>query len=1141
MKKNLKTKLIALICCLTAAFSVGGMVACDEKPGDVPPGPQTPSEPVQLSIPALVRNGNVASWEEVPGATKYKYKINGGEEQETVGRSITLSLGDTFQVMAVGDGVDYLDSAWSSVIRYVMHDLARPVVTLNGDVASWTAVPNASGYKYTVNGVEKTTNGTSVTLENGQTIRVVAVGDGVSYKDSLPSFPVTYSAYILTVTQDLPNAGVVYGAGAYKAGETADLTVTPNEGYLFLGWYIGGVCVATSPSYTVEDINASITVETRWQKKSYTISAVKNGEGVVAGGGNYLYGDSVTLTAQAATGHTFVGWYDGTNKVSSDATYVFAATASKTLTAKFEINQYTVSVSAQEGGNVWGGQKYNHGETVTVEALAKVGYVFDGWYENNQKVVGAGEIYTFTATANRTLVAKFVVRTYTLSVSAGVGGTVSGGDKVMEIAHGEEVAVLAIPSTGYNFAGWYEGTTKVWDRADYPFTMLSDRNLIAKFVSDVCTVDLTATEGGRVDGAGEYNYGSQITVRAISNTGYTFEGWFEGNTKVAISLVYTFTVTNHMQLEARWTINSYTLTLNTNLDGVGTVSGGGKYTYGQSGTVIATTTNSDYVFAGWYEGTTKVSSNASYTLTITSNRTLTATWELRACVLTLATDFDIAGTLTGDGSYKFKDSVQLKATAGTNYTFLGWYDGDQLLSDSPSFLYQITEDVTITAHWQDDWKKLEGYAYYTMKQHGNDVMPIVGFNSPNAATSEMGRTDNLPSQITDANYRILQESGVNTIVGWWNDWTNGKLQDDILRELDLADKYGISYIVNNRDALYLTSASQVNTHAAYMSKPAYGGTILIDEPGAVNFNDIAKATRAWEQSSYSDTMAYVNMLPNYAADWQLDNCQGTQGATYTGPAYKGYEEWIQRYLSIVKPEVFSYDHYPYLFTQPSFFRDGWYTNLSNVRYWTAKAGVPYWVYGQLGGWPEYGQVIDSSTKHLTFGHTALQFNSMLSYGAKGIQYYNYFMPPNYTNAKDYTSATLADGSPTPFYAQIQRINKQVAAVDDVLLRCAWKGIIPLNSSPAPIPDGDKLSSYAALVSASASGDAIVGCFEYRDIGWAYYVTTNNVYNASTVTLNFNGSYKLRKVQDGVSSETTSNKITLSIPAGDGVLVVVPKN
>ena len=313
-----------------------------------------------------------------------------------------------------------------------------------------------------------------------------------------------------------------------------------------------------------------------------------------------------------------------------------------------------------------------------------------------------------------------------------------------------------------------------------------------------------------------------------------------------------------------------------------------------------------------------------------------------------------------------------------------------------------------------------------------------------------------------------------------------------------------------------------------MSKPAYAGTILIDEPGAVNFADISAATRAWETSSYSNTLAYVNNLPNYAAQWQLEDCQGT-GGSYSG-SFSNYEQWVKLYLDTVKPQVFSYDYYPYLFTQPSYFRDGWYTNLSNVRYYTAKAGVPYWVYGQLGGWPEYGQVIDDNTLHLTYGHTALQFNSMLSYGAKGIQYYNYFMPPNYAhNSKNYTSATMADGTATPYYEHIQKINKQVAAIDHILLRCAWKGIIQLNNSPAPISSGDIVPNYGALTSSSAVGDAIIGCFEYRDIGYAYYITTNNVYNASTVTLNFNNSYTVTKVQEGVESTATGSSVTLTIP------------
>ena len=849
------------------------------------------------------------------------------------------------------------------------------------------------------------------------------------------------------------------------------------EDYTFLGWYYQ----EEKWSFVEDVVTCDMTLTAKWERdlQTYTVTLDKNiaEAGMVEGNGNYVEGTEVTLRAQTNEGYTFLGWHDGSTFVSTDTTYKFTPTSSVEIEARWEKKTYTVTLLA-DPANV---------------------------------------------------------------------GTVSGGGTC---EHGDNVTITAeTTDSDYVFVGWFDEAGEEWSK-EATCTLenvTAGITLTAKWEKSLDTYVVTLTqnlaEGGTVTGGGNYTEGTEVTLQAQTNEGYTFLGWHDGSTFVSTDATYKFTPTSSVEIEARWEKKTYTVTLIASPEEAGTVSGGGTWQHGESGTLIATTTDSNYIFKGWYDAQDNLkSSEPSYTLDdVTANVTLTAKWELRQVELTLASDFDIAGTLTGEGTYSYNESVQLVATANTNYTFLGWYDGDTLLSNSPTFSYQVKDDKTITAHWQDDWKEIEGYAYWTMPQHGNDVMPIVGFTDPSASTDDMGRTEGFESQITEKNWKILADSGVNTVVSWWNDWTNANLHDDILLAMDFAEKYGVSYIVNNREAMSLTTSGQVDAHAEYVSKPAYGGTILIDEPGAVNFADIASATRAWETSNYSDTLAYVNMLPNYAAQWQLEDCQGT-GGTYEG-AFSNYEEWVKLYLDTVKPQVFSYDHYPYLFTKPNYFRDGWYTNLSNVRYYTAKAGVPYWVYGQLGGWPEYGQTIDSSTLHLTYGHTALQFNSMLSYGAKGIQYYNYFMPPNYASAGNYTSATMADGTPTPYYEHIQKINKQVAAIDHVLLRCAWKGIIQLNSSPSTIPGGDKVATYGALSNTpvTGSGNAIVGCFEYRDLGYAYYVTTNDVYNASTVTLNFNNSYNLTKIQEGVESKTSGSSITLNIPAGEGVLVVVPHN
>jgi hypothetical protein len=69
--------------------------------------------------------------------------------------------------------------------------------------------------------------------------------------------------------------------------------------------------------------------------------------------------------------------------------------------------------------------------------------------------------------------------TYTINVSAGVGGSVGGGGIYEE---GASVAVTATASPGYKFEGWYENSVKKSGDLTYEFTASSDMNLEAKFV-----------------------------------------------------------------------------------------------------------------------------------------------------------------------------------------------------------------------------------------------------------------------------------------------------------------------------------------------------------------------------------------------------------------------------------------------------------------------------------------------------------------------------------------------------------------------------------------------------------------------------------------------------------------------------------
>ena len=67
-----------------------------------------------------------------------------------------------------------------------------------------------------------------------------------------------------------------------------------------------------------------------------TLTANPTNGGTVSGGGTFQAGTSITVTAEAAEGYTFVNWTEEGEEVSTAASYMFEVTATRSLTANFE-------------------------------------------------------------------------------------------------------------------------------------------------------------------------------------------------------------------------------------------------------------------------------------------------------------------------------------------------------------------------------------------------------------------------------------------------------------------------------------------------------------------------------------------------------------------------------------------------------------------------------------------------------------------------------------------------------------------------------------------------------------------------------------------------------------------------------------
>ena len=141
------------------------------------------------------------------------------------------------------------------------------------------------------------------------------------------------------------------------------------------------------------------------------------------------------------------------------------------------------------------------------------------------------------------------------------------------------------------------------------------------------TITATAnpTAGGSVTGTGEYASGSTCTLTATPNTNYTFTNWTVGNTVVSTNATYSFTVTANRTLKANFTYTppTYTVTATANPTAGGSITGAGSYSSGSTCSLTATPATG-YAFSNWTSGNTVVSTNATYSFTVTANRTLTA-------------------------------------------------------------------------------------------------------------------------------------------------------------------------------------------------------------------------------------------------------------------------------------------------------------------------------------------------------------------------------------------------------------------------------------------------------------------------------------------------------------------------------------
>ncbi len=147
-----------------------------------------------------------------------------------------------------------------------------------------------------------------------------------------------------------------------------------------------------------DSVPADVTALTvQWTVPTYAVTLHPNGGTINSGNViGYTYGVGATLPTaddMTYTGHTFKGWYDNENLTGSPVTAIGGTgTGNKEYWAKWEINQYTITVKPENGkADITITQDY--GTAITAPAdPTREGYAFMGWDREIPKTMPAENI-----------------------------------------------------------------------------------------------------------------------------------------------------------------------------------------------------------------------------------------------------------------------------------------------------------------------------------------------------------------------------------------------------------------------------------------------------------------------------------------------------------------------------------------------------------------------------------------------------------------------------------------------------------------------------------------------------------------------------------------------------------------------------
>ncbi|MBI5585757.1 MAG: fibronectin type III domain-containing protein, partial [Deltaproteobacteria bacterium] len=420
------------------------------------------------------------------------------------------------------------------------------------------------------------------------------------------------------------------------------------------------------------------------------------------------------------------------------------------------------------------GTTFGAGTVVSLTASPSVSSLFTGW---SGACSGTTSPCSVTMSANRSVAASFILKTYTLTASAGTGGSISSTG-ASTVNYGDNKIYTITPNSGYQIASVTVDGTPVGAVGSYTFSSVTANHAIAvTFVANTYTLTVAKTGAGsgvvtNTPTGTSFGSGTMVSLTAAPSSSSTFTGWSgacSGTTNPC-----TVTMSANRSVTANFSLKTYTLTASAGANGSINPAGSVTVNHGESRT-FTITPGTGYRVANVLVDGVSLGAVGAYTFSaITGNHTISASFAPNTYTLTVGLTGTGSGTVTNSPagtSFVTGTVVRLTAAPNANSIFSGWSGACSGAANPCSVTINANTTVTAT------------FALEAIKPSSVIINPTPGATLRQSSCTITGSaTDGGGSGVqkvevsTDGGTTWKQTAGTNPWTYTWNIPGNGSYQ-----------------------------------------------------------------------------------------------------------------------------------------------------------------------------------------------------------------------------------------------------------------------------------------------------------------------------------------------------------------------------